>query len=144
MAKKLLIIEDENILRNMYLERFSKQDNIEVFSADSAEEGFAIAKKEKPDLILLDILLPKASGVEMLEKLRKDPKTTDAKVIAFSNYDDPETKKRAKELGAIDYLIKTNYTPSQITSIVEKLLNEKEKIWKEQLSKTRPPKQTRK
>ncbi len=125
--KKLLIIEDENILRNMYMERFSKQDNIEVFSADSAEEGFKIAKKEKPDLILLDILLPKANGVEMLEKLRKDPKTVDIKVLAFSNYDDPETKKRAKELGSIDYLMKTNYTPSQITNIVEGLLKGKQK-----------------
>ncbi len=121
--KKLLIIEDESILRNMYLERFSKQNNIEVFSADSAEEGFNIAKKEKPDLILLDILLPKASGVEMLEKLRKNSKIAGIKVLAFSNYDDPETKKRAKELGAIDYLIKTDYTPSQITKAIKKLLS---------------------
>ncbi len=121
--KKLLIIEDENILRNMYMERFSKQDNIEVFSADSAEEGFNIAKKEKPDLVLLDILLSKANGVEMLEKLRKDPTTADIKVLAFSNYDDPETKKMAEELGAIDYLIKTDYTPSQITKVIKNLLS---------------------
>lgn len=121
--KKLLIVEDENILRNMYMERFGRQDNIEVLSANTAEESFNIAQKEKPDLILLDILLPEASGVEMLEKLRNDPKTVDIKVLAFSNYDDPETKKTAKELGAIDYLMKTDYTPSQITKVVKKLLS---------------------
>ena len=123
--KKLLIVEDEKILRKMYLERFEKQ-GIEVFSSDTAEGGFKIAKKEKPDLILLDILLPKANGVSMLKNLRKDPEMSNIKVLAFSNFDDPETKKVAKELGVVDYLMKTDYTPSQITKVVEKLLKKKQ------------------
>jgi len=123
--KKLLIVEDEKILRKMYLERFEKQ-GIEVFSSDTAEGGFKIAKKEKPDLILMDILLPKANGVSMLKNLRKDPEMSNIKVLAFSNFDDPETKKVAKELGVVDYLMKTDYTPSQITKVVEKLLKKKQ------------------
>lgn len=120
--KKLLIVEDESILRNMYTERFSMQDDIEVISAKSVEEGFSLAKKEKPDLILLDILFPQGNGIDLLEKIRKDMAIKDIKVLTFSNYDEPDTKKRAMQLGSIDYLIKTNYTPNQITAIIQNIL----------------------
>lgn len=121
MLKKLLIVEDEPILIEMYLAKFDKQE-LDVFSAGSAEQGFAMAKKEKPDLVLLDILLPMGNGIDFLEKVRKDENIKDTKVIAFSNYDEPATKKKALELGAIDYLIKTNYTPNQIIAIIKNIL----------------------
>jgi len=119
--KKLLIVEDEAVLMEMYLAKFSKQD-LNIFSANSAEQGFAIAKKEKPDLILLDILLQMGNGIDLLEKIRKDEDTKDIKVLTFSNYDEPDTKKKALELGSIDYLIKTNYTPNQIFKIIQNIL----------------------
>jgi two-component system alkaline phosphatase synthesis response regulator PhoP len=73
-----------------------------------------LAKKEKPSLIILDMLLPKEDGISFLTRLRNDPDVGKTMVIVFSNYDVPETKAKAKELRAVDYLIKTNFTPQQI------------------------------
>ena len=122
MLKKLLIIEDEPMLIEMYLAKFNKQE-LSIISANSAEQGFAMTKKEKPDLILLDMLLPMGNGIDFLEKIRKDENIKDTKVLVFSNYDEPDTKKKAMEFGAVDYLIKTNYTPNQITAIIQNILN---------------------
>lgn len=119
--KKLLIIEDEPMLIEMYLAKLNKQE-LNIFSANSAEQGLAMAKKEKPGLVLLDILLPMGSGIDFLEKIRKDEDIKDTKVLVFSNYDEPNTKKKAMQLGAVDYLIKTNYTPNQITAIIQNIL----------------------
>lgn len=115
--KQILIVEDEKILAEMYRDKFV-QESFEAILAFSAEEGLEILKKEKPDLILLDILLPKANGITFLTKIKKDQKTSSIPVVAFSNYDDPKTKKEAFQLGVKDYLIKTSYTPQEI---VEKI-----------------------
>ena len=116
--KKILIIEDEIVLAEMYKEKLEKE-GFEVFLASEIREGIEIAKKERPDLILLDILLPRENGVSFLEKIKKE-EIKDIPIVAFSNYDDPETKKRAFELGVKEYLIKANYTPGEI---VEKIKN---------------------
>ncbi len=121
MAKKILIVEDEEILAEMYHDRFV-QAGFKVVLAYSAEEGLKAALKEKPDLILLDILLPRENGIGFLGKLRKDPKIASTKVVAFSNYDDPATKQEALEFGVKDYLIKTSYTPQEIIKKVKSYL----------------------
>ena len=118
---KLLIVEDEPILREMYLQGFSKE-GIEVLAAKTAEEGLVIAKEQPLDLILLDVLLPNASGIEMLEKLRQDEQTKDIRVVVFSNYDTKQSKEKALALDALDYLIKTNYTPQEIIKKVKQYL----------------------
>jgi DNA-binding response OmpR family regulator len=118
--KKILIIEDEIILAEMYKEKLEKE-GFKVFLASEIEEGIEIAKKEKPDLILLDILLPRENGVSFLEKIKKE-EIKDIPVVAFSNYDDPETKKRAFELGVKEYLIKANYTPREIVDKIKNYL----------------------
>ncbi len=117
--KKILIIEDEKILVEMYRDKFT-QAGFEIALANSAEEGIKAAFKEKPDLILLDILLPRENGISFLAWLREQPEISSIPVVAFSNYDDPETKKEALRLGAKDYLIKTSYTPQEI---IEKVKN---------------------
>jgi len=114
MQTKILIIEDEKMLADMYADKFNGA-GLKVFLAGDVEEGIIKTKKEKPDLILLDILLPKENGISFLTRLRKDPDVSNTMVIAFSNYDVPDVKAQAKELGVIDYLIKTNYTPQEIT-----------------------------
>ena len=119
--KKILIVEDEAILAEMYQDKFT-QSGYEVSLAFNSEEGLALAKKERPDLILLDILLPKENGIQFLNWLRKDPEISSMPVVAFSNYDDPETKKEAFQLGVKDYLIKTNYTPQQIVEKIKSYL----------------------
>ncbi len=117
--KKILIIEDEKMLAQMYRDRFL-QEGFDVYSALDAEEGMELTKKVKPDLILLDILLPRDNGTDFLEKMRKDEEVADTTVIAYSNYDDKESKEKAKKLGAKEYLIKTNYTPKEVMEIVKK------------------------
>jgi DNA-binding response OmpR family regulator len=117
MAKKILIVEDEKILAEMYKDRFT-QAGFEVTLAFESKEALKLAKKEKPDLVLLDILLPRENGIFFLEQLRKDSEIASIPVVAFSNYDDLETKTRALRLGVKDYLLKTNFTPKEI---VEKI-----------------------
>ena len=119
--KKVLLIEDEKILAEMYREKFS-QAGFKIVLAFEAEEGLVLAKKEKPDLIILDILLPRENGIVFLSRLRKDPEIASIPVIAFSNYDDPETKKEAFNLGVKDYLIKTSYTPQGIVEKIKEYL----------------------
>ena len=121
MAKKILIIEDEKILAEMYRDKFT-QAGLKVYLAFDSKEGLALAKKEKPDLIILDILLPKENGIVFLTWLRKDSEISSIPVVAFSNYDDPETKRQAAKLGAKDYLIKTSYTPQEIVEKIKEYL----------------------
>ena len=123
---KILIIEDEKMLGDMYREKFV-QAGFEVILVGTAEEGIKIASKEKPDLILLDILLPRENGIYFLTEFKKKKEFSQIPVVAFSNYDDPETKKKAFELGVKDYLIKTNYTPQEIIERVKSYLKENEK-----------------
>ncbi len=123
MLKKILLVEDEKVLGEMYKAKFI-QAGFEVVWTFEAKEALNLTKKEKPDLIVLDILLPKENGIAFLRWLRKEPEISQTPVVAFSNYDDPETKKKAFELGVKDYLIKTNYTPSEVVERVKQLLSE--------------------
>jgi DNA-binding response OmpR family regulator len=119
--KKILLIEDEKILAEMYQDKFSRA-GFKVFWAFNSKEGLALARKEKPDLIVLDILLPKENGITFLSWLRKEPGISSTPVVAFSNYDDPEAKRRVAKLGAKDYLIKTSYTPREIVEKIKEYL----------------------
>jgi len=121
MKKKILIVEDEKILGEMYKDTFSHA-GFEIVLADSAEQGMEMLSEIKPDLILLDILLPRMNGVGFLGWLKNQPELSSIPVIAFSNYDDLPTKKEALDLGVKDYLIKTNYTPQEIIEKVKSYL----------------------
>lgn len=119
--KKILIIEDEKVLREMYYDKFSKE-GIELIVSDNIEDGLRITRTEKPDLVLLDMFLPMKSGVYFLQKLREDQAISSTRVVSFSNFDDPSTKKKAKNLGVLDYLIKTDYTPMEVIKKVKEYL----------------------
>ncbi len=119
--KKILIIENEKVLREMYVVRF-KQAGLEVIAVDNAEDGVRVARQEQPDIVLLDILLPRNDGLKALQEIREDPTIAKLKIVAFSNFDDPTAKKHAKELKALDYLIKTNFTPAEIVKKVKSYL----------------------
>ncbi len=121
--KKILLIEDEKILSAMYQDKFTEA-GFEVSATFEAKEGLELAKKEKPDLIILDILLPRENGVYFLTELRKDLEISSIPVVVFSNYDDPETKKKSIQLGAKEYLIKTNYTPQEIVKKIKDYFRE--------------------
>lgn len=121
MPKKILIVEDEKILAEIYRDKFTEA-GFEVSATFEAKEGLKLAKKEKPDLIVLDILLPRENGVYFLTELKNDLEISSIPVVVFSNFDDPETKRTALRLGVKDYLIKTNYTPKEIVAKIKNYL----------------------
>jgi len=118
---KILIIEDEKILAEMYYDVFV-QSGFKVFSATEAKQGLEMAKKEKPDLIILDILLPRENGISFLEWQKKDPEVASIPVVVFTNYDELDTEKKAKKLGVKGYLIKANFTPQQFVLKIKNYL----------------------
>jgi len=119
--KKILIVEDEKILAEMYKDKF-EMAGFEVILSFDCQDGLEVAKKEKPDLILLDILLPTENGISFLKGWKNNPEIYSIPVVAFSNYDDPTIKKEALDLGVKEYLLKTNYTPQQIVEKVKEYL----------------------
>lgn len=120
----ILIVEDEPFLAEMYRDKFIKS-GFEILLTNSAEDGLKVAKEYKPDLILLDILLPNENGTSLLAWMREEMSIAHVPVLVFSNYDDEEMRNKALDLGAKDYLIKTNHTPGEIISRIKDLLNEK-------------------
>jgi two-component system alkaline phosphatase synthesis response regulator PhoP len=119
--KKILLIEDEGLLADMYKAKFEKA-GFKVLLALNVPEGIETAREEKPDLIILDILLPDENGISFLKKLRKMPAIADTPVVALSNYDDPQAKKEAYALGVKGYLIKALFTPRELVEEIEKYL----------------------
>ena len=117
MSKKILFIEDEFALQRTIGELLRKE-GYEVFSSLDGKSGVEIAKKEKPDLILLDLILPHLSGFEVLEELKKEESTKEIPVIVLTNLEGLEDVQRALELGALFYLVKSNYTPQEIVEKV--------------------------
>lgn len=122
--KKILLIEDEKVLVELYTEGFTEA-GFDISAVLSAEEGLEAARKGKPDLIILDILLPRENGIYFLEKLKADSKIRLIPVVVLSNFDDPETRKKAYKLGVKDYLIKTNYAPHELIEKIKGLFPRK-------------------
>ena len=119
--KKILIIEDEKILSEMYEFKLNKE-GFEVILAMEVDEAIGLAKKDKPDLVVLDILLPKESGINYLIKTKSIPDLKDVPVLVLSNFDDNQTRMQAMENGARDYMIKSNHDPKEIIEKIKELL----------------------
>lgn len=119
--KKILIIEDDAFLLEL-CSRKIKEMNFEILEATDGESGLEIIRKEKPDLVLLDLGLPKMDGMEVLKRVRKDPKTKQIKVLIFSNYSDRQKVKEGLGLEVSDYLIKAHFTLDEVVEKIQKLL----------------------
>ena len=111
--KKILIIEDEEILLNLLQNKLT-QEGYEILVARDGEKGIQIMRELKPDLILLDIIMPKLNGFEVMEEKNKNKKLKIIPVIVISNSGQPVEIDRAKELGAKDWLIKTEFDPQEV------------------------------
>jgi len=120
--KKILFIEDEAAIQKTLGESL-RQKGYEVKSALDGEIGIRLAKSESPDLILLDIILPKRHGLEVLEELRKDEQTKDIPVIILTNLENIGEIEKAIELGATTYLIKANYSLEEVIEKIQKVLD---------------------
>ena len=113
---KILIVEDEEVLSKVLREKF-ENEGFETEIAIDGEMVMDMVKKTKPDLVLLDLLLPKKLGLEVLKEMKLDAEVKDVKVLVLSNLDDDQDIKTALSLGAVDYFVKTQHP---LKEIVEK------------------------
>jgi len=115
--KKILVIEDDRSLQNALLEIIS-QEGFESESALDGEEGIAKIKTFKPDLILLDIILPKKDGFEVLEEIKKDETLKNIPVLILTNLEEVDNVQKALDLGATNYMVKSDFS---LKEVVEKI-----------------------
>lgn len=119
MAKKILLVEDEEIVIDL-LQRKLQKEGYDILVARDGKEGLEKMREAKPDLVLLDIIMPKMSGFEVMEEMTKDPTLKEIPIIVISNSGQPVELDRAKELGARDWLIKTEFDPQEVLEKVIK------------------------
>ncbi|MBM3250637.1 MAG: response regulator [Candidatus Nealsonbacteria bacterium] len=119
--KKILFIEDESAIQRAFGD-ILKQVGFQMFSALDGEVGLRLALSENPDLIILDLILPKFDGFEVLKRLKSSPETKKIPVIILTNLEGMEDIDKALELGATTYLVKTQYTLEEVIEKVKKTL----------------------
>jgi DNA-binding response OmpR family regulator len=117
---KVLIVEDDKFLRDLASQKLSKE-NLVVISAVDGEQGIAVAEREIPDIVLLDILLPGIDGFEVLRRIRANPTLAKTKVAMLSNFGQREDIEKALKMGANQFMIKANFTLDEIVDEVKKM-----------------------
>ena len=123
MAKKVLLVEDEEIMIDL-LQKKLNREGYEVTVARDGLEGLEKMKEIEPDLVLLDIIMPRMGGFEVMEEMAKEEKLKDIPIIVISNSGQPVELDRAKKLGAKDWLIKTEFDPQEVIEKARKQLGE--------------------
>ena len=121
---KILLIEDDSFLASMYVTKLNLE-GFEVQVAGDGEKGLEMVQNELPALILLDIILPKMSGFDVLKDLKKDKRTKDMPVILLTNLGQREDVQKGIKLGAKDYLIKAHFMPSEVVEKIKKYIGKK-------------------
>lgn len=124
--KKILIIEDDFFIRELYQRQLQKED-YEVQVAEDGPSGLLAANQFLPDLILLDIMLPKLNGLDLLRTLKSKPETKEIPVILLTNLGQESVIKEGFQLGAEGYFIKSAYTPNQIIEEVKEFMEKRNK-----------------
>lgn len=119
---KILLIEDEEVLTNLLQEKLTSE-GYQVATAANGLEGLEKMKQDKPDLVLLDIIMPKMGGFEVMEEMKKDNVLAKILVMIISNSGQPVELERARKLGAKDWLIKTQFDPKEVTEKVNNLIS---------------------
>lgn len=119
--KKILLAEDEKMIADMYSTKFTLE-GYEVVTARDGAEALAMAKSEKPDIILLDIIMPKLDGFAALKSIREDAILKSTPVILLTNLGQEDDIKKGKQLGADDYFVKANHSPQEIVEKVKAVL----------------------
>jgi CheY-like chemotaxis protein len=118
---KVLLVEDDNNLREIFQMRLQAEGYTTLTAADG-EEGLVTAMKEKPDLVIADVMMPKLSGFEMVESLRAAPETKDLKVIMMTALGQAEDQARGEKLGVLKYLVKSQVTLEDFARVVKEAL----------------------
>ena len=115
--RKILLVEDDTALASVYRSRL-ELEGFDVCEANNGEDALSLAVSEHPDLILLDVMMPKISGFDVLDILRNTPETTNIRVIMLTALSQPKDKERAEQLGIDDYLVKSQVV---IGDVVERV-----------------------
>ena len=123
MAKTILIVEDDKFLRELIAKKLIKE-NFEVSEAIDGEEGIKKIKEEKPDLILLDLILPGIDGFEVLSQMKKESTLASIPVIILSNLGQKEDVEKGLKMAAVDFLIKAHFTPGEIIDKIKATLRQ--------------------
>lgn len=121
MKKNILVIEDDKFLRGLIVEKLTAE-GFGVSQALDGEEGLKKTKEEKPDLVLLDLILPGINGFEVLEKIKEDEEAQRIPVIILSNLGQKEDVDKAMGLGAADYIVKAHFTPEEIVQRIQRIV----------------------
>lgn len=123
---KILLIEDDKFLRELIIQKLGRE-GFEVAEAPEGEGGLLKMKEEKPDLVLLDLILPGIDGFEVLSRMKKDSAFASISVIILSNLGQRDDVQKGIDLGADDYLIKAHFTPGEIVEKIKATLEAKKK-----------------
>lgn len=123
-SPKILVVEDETFLVKIYAVKL-KKEGYDVSIANDGEQAVKLAAEVNPDLILLDLILPKMNGFEALEKMRATAVNKETPVIVLSNLGQEEDVKRAEGLGADDYLVKANFSIQDIVAKIREILDKR-------------------
>ena len=121
MEKTILLVEDDVFLIDIYSSKI-KEAGFEVEVAEDGEAAIKKAKETKPDIVLLDLVLPKADGWEFLKEIKAIPELKDTKIIILSNLGQKDEIEKGLQMGADKYLVKAHYTPSEVIEEVKKIL----------------------
>lgn len=119
----VMIVEDDKFLRELISQKFLKE-GMKILSAVTAEEALDVLKKERPQIILLDLILPGMSGFDFLRKIKSDSDIADIPVVVLSNLGEEKERETAKNLGAKRFLVKAMHTPNEIVGEIKKVLEE--------------------
>lgn len=119
--KTILIIEDDTFFQNLISKKLVNE-GFEVLVASDSRQALSILEEKKPNLIILDLILPVLDGFGILSIIKKDEKTKDIPVIILSNLGQKEEIERALSLGAVDFMIKVNFTPEEIVRKIKSII----------------------
>lgn len=122
---KIMIVEDDVSLREIYSIRMTAE-GYDVVVAGDGEEALAVAVKEKPDLILSDVMMPKISGFDMLDILKSTPETKDIRVVMMTALSSDEQRERGEKLGADRYLVKSQVGIEDVVNVIHEVLGDKQ------------------
>ncbi len=120
--KTIVVLEDDTILQKLIVLELST-NNFNVFSASDGEEGLALIREKKPDLVLLDLIMPKVNGFEVLTALKADKTTENIPVIILSNLGQESDIEKGKELGALDHFKKSGTDLYKLSEMLHKILD---------------------
>ena len=119
---KILLVEDDSMIIDMYMMRL-REEGYEVIHTDKGSEAIEIAEHQKPDVVLLDVILPEVDGFTVLQTIKGGAETKDISVIMLTNLGQESDQNKAEELGADGYFVKAQHTPTQIMEKIKEVIN---------------------